>query len=58
MKAATDNVAGVKLPRFEVLSDAVGSKMDMAGLGKGGTQLQSCRKKYLEVRISTHGPVA
>ena len=41
-------MAGVKLPRFEVLADGGGSKMDMAGLGKGGAQLQACRKKYME----------
>ena len=51
VKASTDNVAGVKLPRFEVMSEGAGSKMDMAGLGKGGAQLQSCRKKYLEARV-------
>lgn len=50
VKANVDNVAGVKLPRFEVLNDGSGGKMDMTGLGKGGTQLQACRKKYLEAR--------
>lgn len=50
VKANVDNVAGVKLPRFELLNDGSGGKMDMTGLGKGGTQLQACRKKYLEAR--------
>lgn len=55
VKANVDNVAGVKLPRFEVLNDGSGGKMDMTGLGKGGTQLQACRKKYLEARACTLG---
>ena len=46
-------MAGVKLPRFEVVQDgAGGNKMDMTGLGKGGAQLQACRKKHLEARSS------
>jgi V-type H+-transporting ATPase subunit D len=53
VRAATDNVAGVKLPRFETVVDAGAggpgdSKMDLTGLGKGGAQVQACRKKYLE----------
>ena len=55
VRAATDNVAGVKLPRFETVVDsgsanggAADSKMDLTGLGKGGAQVQACRKKYLE----------
>jgi V-type H+-transporting ATPase subunit D len=52
VRAATDNVAGVKLPRFEAFTDSsaatTDSKMDMTGLGKGGAQVQACRKKYLE----------
>jgi len=51
VRAATDNVAGVKLPRFEAYTDSSGgtdAKMDMAGLGKGGAQVQACRKKYVE----------
>jgi V-type H+-transporting ATPase subunit D len=51
VRAATDNVAGVKLPRFEAFTDdsgGVDAKMDMTGLGKGGAQIQACRKKYME----------
>lgn len=48
VKASTDNVAGVKLPRFEYLNDNTESKMDMTGLGKGGQQIQSCRQSYLQ----------
>jgi len=51
VRAATDNVAGVKLPRFEAFTDSsatTDSKMDLTGLGKGGAQVQACRKKYLE----------
>eukprot|EP00959_Pyramimonas_sp_CCMP1952_P194673 4070767-Pyramimonas_sp.AAC.1 len=48
VKASTDNVAGVKLPRFEYINDNTESKMDMTGLGKGGQQIQSCRQSYLQ----------
>jgi V-type H+-transporting ATPase subunit D len=55
VRAATDNVAGVKLPRFETFVEAQASgaaasdsKMDLTGLGKGGAQVQACRKKYLD----------
>ncbi|KAF5839416.1 ATP synthase subunit D-domain-containing protein [Dunaliella salina] len=41
-----DNVAGVKIPQFETQVIPGDSKMDLAGLGRGGQQLQSCRKAY------------
>jgi V-type H+-transporting ATPase subunit D len=49
VRAFTDNVAGVKLPRFEHhLVGADTSKTEMTGLGGGGKQLQNCKKAYLE----------
>lgn len=46
VKASTDNVAGVKLPKFEYMHDGAESKMDMTGLGKGGQQIQGCKASY------------
>ena len=48
VRAKTDNVAGVKLPRFEHhLEGADGGRADMTGLGGGGKQLQNCKRAYL-----------
>ena len=48
VRAFTDNVAGVKLPRFEhQLVGADQSKSEMTGLGSGGKQVQQCKKAYL-----------
>mmetsp|Transcript_40661 Transcript_40661/g.100480 ORF Transcript_40661/g.100480 Transcript_40661/m.100480 type:complete len:271 (-) Transcript_40661:126-938(-) len=47
VKASTDNVAGVKLPKFEHYLEGTESKASMTGLGKGGKQLQNCKKAYL-----------
>jgi V-type H+-transporting ATPase subunit D len=45
VNAHTDNVAGVKIPRFErVMTGAGDTKMHLTGLGKGGQQVQQCRK--------------
>lgn len=45
INAQTDNVAGVKIPRFErVMTGASDTKMHLTGLGKGGQQVQQCRK--------------
>lgn len=47
-----DNVAGVKLPRFQLVKDgeaaaaAVG-KGDLTGLGVGGQQVQAARKSFM-----------
>jgi len=48
VKSTTDNVAGVKLPKFEHYLEGNDSKSDMTGLGKGGIQLQACKKAYME----------
>ncbi|KIZ04216.1 V-type H+-transporting ATPase subunit D [Monoraphidium neglectum] len=45
--SAMDNVAGVKIPKFESVSQPGDTKMDLTGLGKGGQQIQSCRKAYI-----------
>jgi V-type H+-transporting ATPase subunit D len=42
-----DNVAGVKIPKFISQVSSGENKMDMIGLGRGGQQLQQCRKAYL-----------
>lgn len=45
INAHQDNVAGVKIPRFErVMTGASDTKMHLTGLGKGGQQVQQCRK--------------
>ena len=45
INAQQDNVAGVKIPRFErVMTGASDTKMHLTGLGKGGQQVQQCRK--------------
>lgn len=45
VKAQTDNVAGVKLPVFEY-SDTGADSFSMTGLGKGGQQIQDCKKSF------------
>ncbi|KAI8473595.1 MAG: ATP synthase subunit D-domain-containing protein [Monoraphidium minutum] len=45
--SSVDNVAGVKIPKFESASQPGDTKMDLTGLGKGGQQIQSCRKAYI-----------
>lgn len=43
----TDNVAGVKIPKYTAEVAAGETKMDLTGLGRGGQQLQSCKKSYI-----------
>lgn len=43
-----DNVAGVKIPKFESQVLPGESKMELTGLGRGGQQIQACRKAYQE----------
>jgi len=45
--AQTDNVAGVKIPKFEQHVTGGEAKMNLTGLGKGGQQVQQCRKVCL-----------
>jgi len=44
--AHTENVAGVKIPKFEQNQTTSTSKMDLTGLGAGGQQIQNCRKSF------------
>lgn len=48
VRAAADNVAGVRVPKFQVDYQDNESHMELTGLGKGGQQVQACRKTYLE----------
>lgn len=45
--SSQENIAGVKIPKFESVSEPGETKMELTGLGKGGQQIQSCRKAYL-----------
>ena len=42
--AQQDNVAGVKIPKFEQLDVGSDTKMNLTGLGAGGQQVQATRK--------------
>lgn len=48
VKLTQDNVAGVRLPRFESSKDGHDPKLGLLGLGKGGKQIQDCRKSFTE----------
>lgn len=48
VKALQDNVAGVRIPKFESVKEAQDSKMGLIGLGKGGKQIQAARKSFLD----------
>jgi len=46
VSAHTENVAGVKIPKFAQCSGNTDSKMELTGLGAGGQQIQNCRKSF------------
>ena len=46
VKQHTDNVAGVKIPKFDFLRESGETKMDLAGLSAGGQQLGKCKASY------------
>jgi hypothetical protein len=46
VKEHTENVAGVKIPRYEYLKEVGESKMDLTGLGAGGKQISKTRDAY------------
>lgn len=51
VRSRQDNVAGVKLPRFEQFVDASANSdksADLTGLGRGGVQVQACRAAYVK----------
>ena len=47
VRARQDNVAGVKLPKFEHFTEAGESKNDLTGLGRGGQQIQLSRSAFM-----------
>jgi len=59
VKAYADNVAGVKIPKFNALggggggeagnaSSSTENKSELTGLGRGGKQVQKCKRAYKE----------
>jgi V-type H+-transporting ATPase subunit D len=48
VQLSQDNVAGVKLPRFESVRQGGDPKLGLIGLGSGGKQVQECRKSFVE----------
>lgn len=50
VRSRQENVAGVKLPRFEHFTDhsAGDTKSDLTGLARGGQQVQACRTAYVK----------
>lgn len=50
VRSRQENVAGVKLPRFEHFTDtaAADSRADLTGLARGGQQVQACRGAYVK----------
>ncbi|CAM6081884.1 unnamed protein product [Calypogeia fissa] len=47
VRAKTENVAGVKLPKFEHFTEAGESKNDLTGLSRGGQQIQLCKSAFV-----------
>ncbi|KAJ4709531.1 V-type proton ATPase subunit D [Melia azedarach] len=47
VRSRQDNVAGVKLPKFEYFTEA-DTKNDLTGLARGGQQVQQCRAAYVK----------
>lgn len=48
VRSRQENVAGVKLPKFEYTNDGEVSKNDLTGLARGGQQVQQCRTAYIK----------
>ncbi|XP_028795443.1 V-type proton ATPase subunit D [Neltuma alba] len=48
VRSRQENVAGVKLPKFEYTSDGEVTKNDLTGLARGGQQVQQCRAAYIK----------
>jgi V-type H+-transporting ATPase subunit D len=46
VKARQDNVAGVKLPKFDPFLEAAELRTDLTGLARGGQQVQLCRSAF------------
>lgn len=47
VRSRTENVAGVKLPKFEYFTEGE-TKNDLTGLARGGQQVQGCRTAYVK----------
>ncbi|XP_031391604.1 V-type proton ATPase subunit D [Punica granatum] len=47
VRSRQENVAGVKLPRFEYFTDGE-TKNDLTGLARGGQQVQQCRAAHVK----------
>ncbi|OIT34637.1 V-type proton ATPase subunit D [Nicotiana tabacum] len=47
VRSRQDNIAGVKLPKFEHFSEGE-TKNDLTGLARGGQQVQACRAAYVK----------
>lgn len=47
VKSRQENIAGVKLPKFEHYIDGE-TKNDLTGLARGGQQVQACRAAYIK----------
>ncbi|XP_068642660.1 V-type proton ATPase subunit D [Aristolochia californica] len=47
VRSRQENVAGVKLPKFEYFTDGE-TKNDLTGLARGGQQIQLCRGAYIK----------
>ncbi|XP_010939515.1 V-type proton ATPase subunit D [Elaeis guineensis] len=50
VRSRQENIAGVKLPRFEHFTDpgAGDTKADLTGLARGGQQIQACRAAHIK----------
>ncbi|KAJ7962758.1 V-type proton ATPase subunit D [Quillaja saponaria] len=48
VRSRQENVAGVKLPKFEYITDGETTKNDLTGLARGGQQVQQCRVAYVK----------
>ncbi|KAI0499090.1 hypothetical protein KFK09_019991 [Dendrobium nobile] len=51
VRSRQENVAGVKLPKFEHFTDSAGdskSSTDLTGLARGGQQVQACRAAHIK----------
>uniref|UniRef100_A0A0D6QZG9 V-type proton ATPase subunit D n=1 Tax=Araucaria cunninghamii TaxID=56994 RepID=A0A0D6QZG9_ARACU len=48
VRARQENIAGVKLPKFEYFTEEGQTKNDLTGLARGGQQIQLCRSAYVK----------
>eukprot|EP00850_Spirogloea_muscicola_P000177 SM000001S04579 [mRNA] locus=s1:1047488:1048424:- [translate_table: standard] len=47
VRARQENVAGVKIPKFEHFTEAGETRNDLTGLARGGQQVQLCRSAFV-----------